>query len=232
MDNLFTNIRRGNEGEVIRLLDADPSLVDGTDVYDNTPLIVAVKDGPLGMVKLLVQRGANLSAVTDVGMTPLHHATYRGHEEMATFLLEQGAPNIRVHHCISAPLSLACELGRLGMVRLFLQHMGPQALLQGDEGGVTPLHSAAMYNNLQLAAFLLEQGAQANSKDANDTTPFMLACGRNRLGVARLLLQHAGPQALQEKDCEGSTPLHWTAIGGHEDTATFLLKVRQQWSMT
>jgi ankyrin repeat protein len=228
MDNLFTNIKRGNEGEVIMLLDADPTLVNRTDVYDNTPLIVAVKDGPLGMVKLLVQRGANLSAVADWGMTPLHHATFRGHEEMATFLLEQGAPNISVDESISAPLQFACELGRLGMVRLFLQHMGPQAVLQGDDLGVTPLHSAATYNNLKLVAFLLEQGAQANSKDMSDITPFMLACEGNRLGVARLLLQHAGPQALQEKDCEGSTSLHLTAMEGHGDTVTFLLEVRKQ----
>jgi ankyrin repeat protein len=75
-----------------------------------------------------------------------------------------------------------------------------------------------------MVAFLLGQGAQANSRMVMDKTPLMLACQEGKSRVARILLQHMGAQALEETDANGRTALHSAASWGHEKTVALLLK--------
>jgi ankyrin repeat protein len=75
-----------------------------------------------------------------------------------------------------------------------------------------------------MVTYLLEQGAQAKSRDASGETPLMLACLQGHLGVVGVLLRHVGGQALHKTDDKGRTALHWAALRGHGKVVAFLLR--------
>jgi ankyrin repeat protein len=84
---MFKAARQGDEGLVSRLLGTNPELLETADTRGDVPLTVAAEHGQLGVVKLLVQRGANVNALGRLLRTALHQAADSGHEEVAAFLL-------------------------------------------------------------------------------------------------------------------------------------------------
>lgn len=60
--------------------------------HNITPLHVACKWGKMGMVSLLLDKGANIEAKTRDGLTPLHCAARSGHHEVVDHLVEHRAP--------------------------------------------------------------------------------------------------------------------------------------------
>ena len=55
-----------------------------------SPLQCAIEVGKLNIVRILVRHGVDLSFVAE-GTTPVAYARETGHEDIVTFLLEQGA---------------------------------------------------------------------------------------------------------------------------------------------
>jgi ankyrin repeat protein len=220
----FKAVEEGNEGEVARLLDEDPALLEKADHEGLTPFLLAAEHGQLGVMQLLIRRGADASATASTwGSTALHLAAWGGQAQAAAFLLGQGAQSTHREGDGRTPFMMACERRHLGVVRLFLQHLGKQELHATNEEGQTALHAAAWCGDEDIVTFLLGQGALPSSRDKTNVTPLMLACEEGQTGVVKLLLQHVGPQALQETDNEGKTALHHAALWGHEETVTFLL---------
>jgi ankyrin repeat protein len=225
MESLFCQaVQEGNEGEVARLLDEDPALLEKGGRGGLTPYLLAAEQGQLGVMQLLIRRGADASATTGTsGSTALHAAAWGGHEQAAAFLLGQGAQSTHREADGSTPFMLACGRDHLGVVRVLLQHLGEKELEATDKEGRTALHWAALCGNEEIVSFLLGQGAMPSSRDKINTTPFMWACKVGCVSVARVLLQHMGPQALQETDRRGMTALHWAACRGHGETVSFLI---------
>jgi serine/threonine-protein phosphatase 6 regulatory ankyrin repeat subunit B len=225
MESLFFKaVKEGNEGEVARLLDDDPSLLEKVDHEGLTPYLLAAAHGQLGVMQLLIQRGADASATTSIsGDTALHMAAWGGQEQATACLLGQGAQSTHREADGSTPFMLACKQGHLGVVRLLAQSFGKQELEATDETGFSALHYAAESGHGETVTFLLGQGTLANSKDEEGATPLMLACQKGHLNVLKVLLQHVGLQALQETDNQGWTALHHAALWGHEEAVTFLL---------
>ena len=84
-------IRRGNMPEVVRLLDAGTPIEERSGKYRETPLMVAARRGTWDMVKLLLDRGANVNTSSPIAGTALHAAAYRGRLDLCKLLIERGA---------------------------------------------------------------------------------------------------------------------------------------------
>jgi ankyrin repeat protein len=175
MGDIFRAAEEGDEEEVIRLLDADPLLLEGEDNNGDRPLAVAALFGQLGVVRLLLARVANINATGNGGQTALHYAAEYGYEEVVALLLDKGVhANSRDHHG-NTPLMLACENGYLGVVKMLVQHMGGQGLDDGDDRRWTAMHYAVYWGHSEVWSDLLLAGADPSVTDNEGRTPRAIA---------------------------------------------------------
>jgi ankyrin repeat protein len=175
MGDIFRAAGEGNEGEVIRLLDADPTLLEREDDDGDRPLAVAALSGRLGVTTRLIERGANINATGAGGNTALHYAARRGYEEVVVLLLREGAQANTRDNDGMTPLMWACVNGHLGVVKMLVQHMGGQGLDNGDDTRWRELHFAAYWGHEEVVRFLLLAGADPTITDSRGSTPRALA---------------------------------------------------------
>jgi ankyrin repeat protein len=209
MNRLVRAAEEGNERKVARLLDAYPELLEVEEEAKLVPLKVAAKHGRLGVVKLLIQRGADPNATGASWKTALYHATYRADGEMVAFLLDNGAAAHIADILDITPLMLACTNCCIEIVEKIAQHIGPGELEEKDDEGKTALHYAAESNDVEALVFLLSLGADAGSRDEGGRTPLFDTCLKGHLEAVQVLVEHTGPQVLKDVDDGENTLLHY-----------------------
>ena len=99
-DDLFRAIQSGDAQAVALLLDATPALVNTRhSTVDVTPLHIAARALDPAITRILLERGADVSARGHEGLTPLdvtaqawYHIDHQRFVEVATLLLAHGAP--------------------------------------------------------------------------------------------------------------------------------------------
>jgi ankyrin repeat protein len=116
----------------------------------------------------------------------------------------------------AAPLALAAEGGRLDAVRILLR-----SGVDPDWGGATtPLEAAVVEGRLQVAAALIEAGADVNRPVADGFTPLITAASTGHLDLVRLLLEAgANPGVLAD---EGESALSLAKKKGHREVVEAL----------
>jgi ankyrin repeat protein len=180
-----------DEERVVSLLDENRALLD--DDGGVRLLGWAVQHKRPHLVKALVQRGVDIEAARVRGWTALQWAADAGHENMARLLLELGADAIKEGEYNRKPLHYAIENRNVRMVKLFLEHMGGQAMEETDERSYMSgaLAVAASCGSSEVVAMLLDHGADARGM------PLMLAAQRGStdgVAVVKVLLKHLQPQ--------------------------------------
>ena len=121
--------------------------------------------------------------------------------EVARLLVERGADAARGLRDGRGPLFVACQKGRLDVVRLLVQSKaGLCEAVAGD--GTTPLHLA---RDPRIVRLLLDGGADIDRADAHGATALLAACQEGRVEVARLLVER-GADVERGRD-DGATPL-------------------------
>jgi ankyrin repeat protein len=222
MENILEAVRQGDEGQVAKMLDENPRLLDRMTSYQEWPLAEAAKYGQLGVVKLLAQRGANLNEAGRFSKTALHWAVEGGHEEVVAFLLSK---DVRPNDCDTSsktPLEWACERGYMGVVRMLVQHLGQQGM-DAAHTATMGLRYAARAGQKSMVKYLLGEGAQLKGDRGHDWTALIEASARGHLGVVQMLVEHMGGQGLEERDRMGNTALYHAARWGHKEVVGFLL---------
>ena len=121
--------------------------------------------------------------------TPIHAASVKGHLEVASLLLNNGAdPNSR-DDLGRAPLHRVSQGGQLVMVessleiaRLLINSGGNVNV--ADNAGNTPLHVAARSGYRDIAEQLLQSGASLNIQNMDQNAPLHLACSNGKLEIS------------------------------------------------
>ncbi|KAK2712084.1 hypothetical protein QYM36_010942 [Artemia franciscana] len=199
-------------------------------LYDNshTPLYTAVMNGQLSVVSYLIEKGGNLNfQITkannvDFGGTPLHFAARQGQIDMCQLLVSKGAQTDILDDRRRTPLHWAVirggkgyctikEENKIEIVKVLLSRGAPTDVL--DLYGLSPLHYAVENNNISIASYLLEKGANINLKYGNSPfyrrgyTLLHSAAAQCQLDKCQFLLSKgAQVDALDDKR---RTPLHW-----------------------
>ncbi|MFL2856649.1 MAG: ankyrin repeat domain-containing protein [Pseudohongiellaceae bacterium] len=196
--------------DAARLLIDRGALVSARSQNNYTPLLFAAQQGNIGLGKLLLNKGAdaNESApdgisgntnarwalIPETNASALMVAIDSGHEEMAIFLLENGAdPDLygagrtalhsAVQHQMHALANALLESGANPDAKLarnmpvFSRVILIDNGLSVDKLGATPFFLAAGYNDLEMMDLLIEGGADPFINSNDGTTPLMVAAG-------------------------------------------------------
>ena len=181
------------------------------------PLQKAARHGDLSLVKFFAAQGIRVDQPCDFNRwTALHAAAYKGHVDIAEFLINNGA-NVNVkdkdgytplhntaHSFLRGDPPKSTEADRNRTAALLLEN-GALVNATTNHGG-TPLHLAVSTNNVGLVQLLLENGADPNIQQAQGMTPlhFAFFADKDRLQVVRLLLAHGADSSITDE--YGSTP--------------------------
>jgi ankyrin repeat protein len=196
----FCLIAEGREAEVGQLLSKDPVLANMTDELGRSPLHVAVINGHLDMVNILIRAGATVNCSDRLRQaSPLHYAAFHNYPRIMLFLLSRGAdPGFSDNHGNKA-LHIAAANGCRSTVEILLQHGAKPDVF--NKNWQTPLHLAASAgssrddfphasNNdrdyLEVARLLLLAGAASQIQDIWQNQPLTIAWRNDRRrGFAR-----------------------------------------------
>ncbi|KAH9822820.1 Cytochrome-P450 52A13 [Teratosphaeria destructans] len=199
-------------------LGADPNAAVGE--LQRTALHQAAHLNHTACLASLLRNGAGMSTEDSKGDTPLHLAAWAGHCEALDALLAHGADvDWLSGRDAYSPLWCAISAGHIDAVRLLLKH-GARVSLKA-EGGLVPLHQAAVTGQSAMCELLLDRGAQSDSVDENDQTALAYAAASGSVPTVRVLLKHgANVEAAQT---QGLTPAHWAAHKGHAEVLALLI---------
>jgi ankyrin repeat protein len=152
---LITAIKKGDFQEVVNLIENNPK-------YLNHAIFEAVDVGNVNIVKLLLEKGADVNLqVGDDDATLLYIATEKGRKDMVQLLLENGAnvdkpANVFINgtYVERSPLSLA-------VIKLM-------------QGWVPALYSS-LFHYRDTIELLVKHGANIHKKDKNYISPLEIA---------------------------------------------------------
>lgn len=111
MEDIFTYVRECNSIQIKIWLDDTEHDPNEGDDHGFSPLHWAAKCGHVGIVELLVQRGAKVTATNMGDDTPLHLAAAHGHRPIVQLMIRHSADVNAVNEHGNTPLHYACFWG-------------------------------------------------------------------------------------------------------------------------
>lgn len=182
------------------LLDGKANIEDKTDDNEWTALHTASAAGHKEVVELLIARGANVSAITKDGFTPLYLAAQNGHVECIKALLNAGSPiNQTNGDDDMTALEIASYTGKHEAVQLLINQNATVRTQTRD--GFTALFFAAQEGHLDCVKALLDAKALINQKNGEDEwTALHIATSNGKNEVVTLLADRKADLEVLSKD--------------------------------
>ncbi|XP_063218267.1 leucine-rich repeat serine/threonine-protein kinase 1 isoform X2 [Bacillus rossius redtenbacheri] len=212
--------------EVLLAAGADPNIPCGPRGDKRTVLHVSAEHGYVGNVRLLVARGADLTARDSSGLTPLDVADKGEHAECMQVLKQAADAKETLRQSAHASLRDACQLGDAELVQALVARLGPEAELivnMAPSGSNTLLFVSCELGRKDIVQVLLEHGADGRIHTVTKYSPLYVACYNGRKDIAEMLLKRF-PELVQQSTVERWLPLHACCINGHTAVLDLLLK--------
>ncbi len=216
--HLFDAVDRGQIDEVRRLIELGAP-VTGRVAGGQTLLHRALYQEREDLALAIIDAGADVDAVDNQGVAPMHHAASIGALAVVERLLERGAdPDVRSPR-YGAPLHHAARHGHAAVVHRLIE--AGAAVDAADARELTPLHHVILTGDRQLTALLLAHGANTEAADDRGRRPLHWAAVRGRAVLAADLIE--ADARLDAPDGKGNTALHHAARRGFRGVAVLLM---------
>ena len=172
----FVGVAHGNTARVKELLEEHPELATVTASWGETPIEAAAQMANREIMELLLAHGAPLDICTAIalGNNDRVREMLRENPSLKDATGAHGIP-VMYYPVITGNREIAQLLLDLG------------ADINAGAGGTTPLHGAAMFDQVEMAEWLLRNGADPNLADYEGKTPFERAQVLGNAQVAQVL---------------------------------------------
>ena len=186
---------------------------------------LASQRGQVETARMLIERGADVTAQNNDGWAPLHLALVAGEVEVARMIIERGADVTAQDNDGWAPLHLALQIEDVEATRMLIERDANVAAQNNN--GWTPLHLASQRGQVEIARMLIEHGADAAAQSKRRETPLHLALKWGQVDAAFMLIEHGGVDVTAQND-DGDTAFH--LMSSWEET--ILVSARSSWART
>lgn len=237
-----------NRREAITLLVDRGAKVDAKNAGGMTALMAAAFGGYVGAVRALLAAKADPNIRDNQGRTALMAASTSGDASTVDALLNAGSAVDVADAGHGTPMTYAAADGHAAIMEL-LRKRGlkpsagdfalaaagchPEAVtiaiasgvnVNGAEGEIVPLLSAAGSGCVEVARLLLDRGANVNAKDGDGWTALIKAAQAGHIEMVQLLMDHGAD--MTAADSTGRTAWMFAAMGGHTDIAEIFKRAR------
>jgi ankyrin repeat protein len=197
-----------------------PAIIETADNSGYTPLMWAANAGSQSLVKLLLDKGADIEARDDLDRAALL-STFD--TAVLRLRLERGADvNARGPKGTTALMDVSQDPNGEDNVRLLLRHGAKIDEPEPRGEGFTPLIAAIELQREGNIKALLEHHANVTARGTRGHTPFTMACDVGMLDLVKLLLEKG--VGIDDKGVSGVAGLSCACSNGHEAVVRFLVE--------
>ncbi|XP_016096353.1 histone-lysine N-methyltransferase EHMT2-like [Sinocyclocheilus grahami] len=178
--------------------------VDAQDKTLRTPLLEAIVNNHVEVVKYLIQSGACVYHAEEDGSTGLHHAAKLGNLEVLMLLLSTGQVDLNTQDSGGwTPIIWAAEHRHIDVIRALLNR-GADVTVRDKEMNVC-LHWASFAGSAEIVELVLNAGCPLSSVNLHGDTPLHIAAREGYTDCVTLFLSRGADIDIMNK--EGDTPL-------------------------
>lgn len=196
---LHRAIESGNLAKVQELINGGAD-VNSIDEYRGTPLQLAASHGYAGVVRLLIDKGANVYSPQSVNAEngldfAMINAAIMGHLDVVKMLFAE-TERLKLgdrKKTLNSLLSLAVTHGREKLLRWSVEQGADVNYIEeraNDNGQLdpSPLYRAAVRGNMKIVSFLIVHGAKVQSEDKANQVKLLWASYEGKLDTLKALL--------------------------------------------
>lgn len=179
----------GNQVSMVEELLRLGSDVSHQDDEGRTALFSAAEAGKMELVQTLVEAGADFNMTDNYGRTAAMYAAFYGHYDEIKYLFEMGADLTLVENELGYTVyHIAAEAGHESIVNYLLQNKIVSNPNQPLVNGANAAYLAYTNEHEDLAASLIEQGADPVQKTDEGYHLFLMTLVRQDLAFSRFLI--------------------------------------------
>ncbi len=226
-DAIVAAVKHGNV-DVLKLLlndkntraNLNEAIEPGNALFPpETLLRLAAKSGNAEIIKLLIEKGANIDNIHAFGSELLRVAIVAENVSLIEILVQKGVSPNALNKNKHTPLYEAVQGGSGKIVQLLIDKGAN--VDEEDPIKLTALHRAADWGKVDAAKVLINNGANVDAVDFQGETPLHLAINNKNVDIVRLLIDHGSNINAMNNNHE--TPLHLAASYGEIEIAKMLL---------
>ncbi|KAL8827570.1 MAG: hypothetical protein Q9170_006964 [Blastenia crenularia] len=166
--------------------------------------LAAAKHDACNLARYLLDQGANIGALDNLGRTALHMAAEYGSIEMVKLLIRRGASIEARDAAMRTPLFTAVESKSIEVVTFFLSE-GAEIEAQDKDHQAVLIHAASR-SSPDIVLVLIREGATINAADRVGSTALHRAAEFGKPQILETLLRRNAN--IESQDSSGDTVLH------------------------
>ena len=198
------------------------AFIDDLDEDGNTPSMLALHQGHIEATHFLLDLHANPKITNNIGFNLLHLAASHGDLNLIKRLTSDGGCDVKQRNAFGDTALLIAADHHKAEVFNELLRLAPETLFIADFSGYGCQHAAAATGNLNLLKRLETLQLALDQHNLLGRTPMYYAAGNGHHLVVSYL--NSLGCATNHADINGDTPLLRALIGGHLETALYLIE--------
>ncbi|KAK1840600.1 Ankyrin repeat domain-containing protein 50-like protein 3 [Colletotrichum chrysophilum] len=209
----------GHDEVLLRLLPSDNDALNSRDNAGRTPLIWGSSEGHDNIVRMLLDKGADVNAQGGRYGNALQAASFKGHDKIVQMLLDKDADvNAQGGDYVNA-LYIASEEGHDDIVQMLL-NKGADVNAHGGEYG-NALQAASQGGHNNIVQMLLDKGADVNARGGVYGNALQAASEGGHDNIVQMLLDKGAD--VNAQGGEYGNALQAASERGHDNIVQMLL---------